>query len=115
MVTQPVSQQEKPILITDKTGKSWDVTHAVKNYGMNKDDFKIGLGPYAITPINSPEMISPGESDYPQDTDTNSVIGVSINGEARAYLVAAIASFKDHILHEVVNDTIGGVQVAILY
>lgn len=82
---------------------------------MNKDDFKIGLGPYAITPINSPEMIWPGESGYPADTDTNSIIGVSINGEERAYPLAALASMKDFTLHEVINDTVGGVQVAILY
>jgi hypothetical protein len=103
-------------LITDQTGKSWDITLAVKNYGMNKEDFKIGLGPNAITPINFPEMIAPGESGYPEEGSSERVIGVSINGESRAYLISAIASLGDiSSLHEVVNDIVGGEQVAILY
>ncbi len=58
------------IYITDRTGKKWNVTHATENYGFETGNFQYGLGPFAITPINNPEMISPGEPGSPDDNST---------------------------------------------
>ena len=38
--------------ITDRTGKTWDVTHAFEEYSFNPQSFQYGLGPFAITPLN---------------------------------------------------------------
>ena len=97
------------IFITDRTGKKWDITHAVDNYDLQPENFRHGLGPNAIRPINNPQMISPGESGYPGDGSTESVIGIEINGDARAYSVSVLAS------SEVANDVVGGIPVAVNY
>lgn len=97
------------IFITDQTGKKWDITHAVKNYDLYPENFRHGLGPNAIRPINNPQMISPGESGYPSDGSTEPVIGLEINGDARAYSVSVLAGT------EVANDVVGGVPVAVNY
>ncbi len=100
--------QEK-IYITDQTGKRWDVTHAVSEYGFDAENFQYGLGPYAIRPINDPEMISPGEPGYPDKNSAETVIGLNINGDARAYPIRTMKS------HEVANDRVGGKHVAVVY
>jgi len=96
-----VTSKDDKIFITDRTGTSWDITHAVNEYRMNPSGFQYGLGPYAITPINNPEMILPGEPGYPVDNNTELVVGININGEARAYPIRILSR------HEAVNDRIG--------
>ena len=105
-------EDDKPgdkIYITDRTGKNWDVTHAVENYGFETGNFQYGLGPYAIMPINNPEMISPGKSNYPDDNSTETIIGLNIDGDARAYPIRILSR------HEVVNDRVGDKNVAVVY
>jgi hypothetical protein len=99
----------REIFITDQTGKRWEITHAVHVYNMQPENFRYGLGPYAITPINDPEMISPGEPGYPDDTSSIQVIGTNVNGDARAYSTSVLSS------HEVVNDIVGGEPVSVIY
>jgi hypothetical protein len=100
---------ENEIFLTDLTGKRWDITHAVKVYGMRPENFRYGLGPNAIRPITDPEMISPGEPGYPDDTATLDIIGTNIAGDARAYPVHPLGG------HEVVDDVVGGEPVAVIY
>lgn len=97
------------VYITDRTGKKWDVTHAIGEYGFDTKNFQYGLGPFAITPINNPDMISSGESGYPGDNSTEAIIGLSIAGDARAYPIRTLSR------HEVVNDLVGGKNVAVVY
>jgi hypothetical protein len=106
---QPDPPVEERILLTDRTGKQWDITHAVKVYGMQPENFQFGLGPNAIRPINDPAMVSAGQPGYPDDGAAIDVIGTSINGDARAYPVQALAG------HEVANDAAGGVPIAVIY
>jgi hypothetical protein len=95
------------ILIVDRTGKKWDVTHAVQKYGFVASEFQFGLGPNAITPILDPEMISPGESGYPGSDQTFLMIGATIGGDSRAYRI-------DHLNgHEVVDEAFANVHVAV--
>jgi hypothetical protein len=100
---------DQKIYVTDRTGKKWDVTHAVENYGFDTKNFQYGLGPYAITPINNPEMLSPGEPGYPADSSSEAIIGLNIEGDARAYPIRTLSR------HEVVNDRVGGKDVAVVY
>ena len=60
-----------------------------------------------IASIDTPEFLAVSESAGLGDTDP--VIGVTVNGDARAYPL--------HILtrHEIVNDVVGGVPVAVTY
>ena len=97
------------ITITDRTGKVWDVTHAVKVYGFSLGNFRFGLGVNAIPPILNPKFISPGEAGYPSTTETFEVIGLVFDREARAYPL--------HILsgHEVVDEQIGASYLAVTY
>ncbi|RMG67513.1 MAG: DUF3179 domain-containing protein [Calditrichaeota bacterium] len=105
----PVVQQEEKIFIIDRTGKQWDVTHAVKKYGMKADEFQFGLGPNAIPPINNPIFAAPGDPNYPSLNQTFLVIGTILNDEPRAYPLFTLTS------HEVVNDRFGDRFVAIGY
>lgn len=104
-----VIQKGDRILIKDRTGKEWDVTHAVEKYGFVASRFQFGLGPYAITPIVEPDMLEPGSNGYPTDSDNRLVIGTTINNDTRAYPLSALTS------HEVADEIIGNVYVAVAY
>jgi len=97
------------VIITDITGKEWDITHAVENYGMEAENWNYGIGPFAITPINLPGMYLPGDPGYPDASSTQRVLGTTAGGEARAYPISALAS------HEVVNDEVDGLPYAVIY
>ena len=60
-----------------------------------------------IVPLDDPVMIHASEADYLVDTDL--VFGIEINGDARAYPLRIMG------WHEMVNDVIGGVPVALAY
>lgn len=97
------------IFIQDQTGKKWDVTHAVQEYGMDPDNFNFGLGPDAIPPIVNPVFLVPGDAGYPSPSRTFQVVGVTVSGESRAYPVSVLTG------HEVVNDRFGSTYVAVTY
>lgn len=67
-----------------------------------------GPPPDGIPPIDSPQFLTIAESD-PSLDDSEAVVALEIGGEARAYPVQIL------IWHEIVNDTVGGVPVAITY
>lgn len=66
-----------------------------------------GPGKDGIPALLNPEMISPSDANYLLDDDL--VIGYAYNGEAKAY------SHKVLDWHEIINDDIGGKQLAITY
>jgi hypothetical protein len=67
-----------------------------------------GPPPDGIPPIDSPQFRTIAESD-PSMQDSEAVVALEVGGEARAYPVQIL------IWHEIVNDTVGGVPVAITY
>ena len=101
--------EDDSVFIIDRTGKKWNITHAVKKYDMKPENFNYGLGPYAIKPINDPQMVSPGENGYPDNSYNGKILGIEINGEARAYAIAPLTR------HEVVNDLLQGQPIAPVY
>ncbi len=60
-----------------------------------------------IPSIDDPVFAGVQDSQFMSDSDT--VIGLYINGEARAYPLFIL------VWHEIVNDTVGGVPVAVTY
>lgn len=105
---RPVQEHEK-VFIVDLTGKRWDVTHAVNQYGFLPEKFEFGLGPDAIPPILEPRMLSPGEEGYPEDSAGFPVMGTEINGESRAYPLTVMSR------HEIVDELFGEQHVAVAY
>lgn len=61
----------------------------------------------AILPDRVPEILVPAaDADAAGIEDTVQVIGVSIDGESRAYPIPFLSR------HEIVNDTVGGRHIA---
>lgn len=66
------------------------------------------LGFDAIRAILEPEFVDAAQADEWLDDDVP-VIGVSINGDSRAYTVPMLS------VHEIVNDVVGGEPVAVTW
>ncbi|RMD93530.1 MAG: DUF3179 domain-containing protein [Calditrichaeota bacterium] len=104
-----ITEEGEKIFIVDRTGKKWDVTHAVQTYGFEADKFQFGLGPFAIKPILDPKMKGPGDPGYPDDRETFLVLGTSLAGDARAYPISVMS------WHEVADEVFGEKHVAVAY
>jgi len=61
-----------------------------------------------IPAIDNPQFVSASEADNAYDPD-ELVLGVEFNGDARAYSVPLLSN------HEIVNDTVGGVKLAVTW
>jgi len=66
-----------------------------------------GPPPDGIPPIDDPRFVAPAEVDFLADAEP--VLAVEIDGDARAYPLQIMT------WHEIVNDEIGGVPVAVTY
>ncbi len=66
------------------------------------------LGKDGIPSIDNPQFLAREEADN-QMLETERVIGVSINGDHRAYPLNLLSR------HEIVNDTVGGVPLAVTW
>jgi len=66
------------------------------------------LGFDAIPAILNPDFITAGEAERSMESDEQ-VLGLSINGDNRAYSVRMLSR------HEIVNDVVGGVPVAVTW
>ena len=77
---------------------------------LDEEDLEIVtlLGFDAIPAVLDPEFVDAAQADeWLQDDDL--VIGVSINGDSRAYSVPMLSA------HEIVNDVVGGEPVAVTW
>lgn len=104
-----VIKKEGKIFIEDRTGKQWDVTHAVEKYGFKAEQFQFGLGPFAIQPIMNPNFIEPGDPEYPAPNENFLVIGTTLNGDTRAYPINVLSR------HEIANEKFDRTFVAVGY
>ena len=103
------SEAPKKIHITDRYGDRFDITHAVEAYGMSRHGFEYGIGKHAIRPINNPNMIGPGQPNYPTAWDDRRIIGARIEGENRSYPIRPLRN------HEIVNEVVGETHLAVAY
>ena len=62
----------------------------------------------AIPAVDNPQFLAVSEADTYYDPD-ELVLGVEFSGDARAYSVPFLSS------HEIVNDTVGGVKIAVTW
>jgi hypothetical protein len=62
----------------------------------------------AIPAIDDPQFLTVEEANGSYDED-ELVMGVEFNGDARAYSIPLLSS------HEIVNDTVGGVKIAVTW
>lgn len=62
----------------------------------------------AIPAIDDPQFLTVEEANVAYDDD-ELVMGVEFNGNARAYSIPLLSS------HEIVNDTVGGVKIAVTW
>ena len=84
-------------------------TNASQNIGNARVLTLISLVPKdAIPAILEPDFASPLAVEV-QMKDTEQVIGVSINGDARAYPINILSR------HEIVNDVVGGESIAVTW
>jgi hypothetical protein len=95
------------IFLVDLSGKRWDITDAVNRYKFDPKRFKYGLGPYAIKPILNPQMLSAGQSGYPNSEDDFLIIGTAVKKDIRAYPLYVLVN------HEVVDESFDSVHVAV--
>ncbi len=102
-------KNDRTVILTDRTGKKWDITYAYNHYNMDPSQFYYDLGPNAFIPVQNPKFFTPGDPGFPTSTNTNVVIGLNYRGEQRAYPLYILKS------HEVVNDDFSGVPVAVVY
>ena len=95
--------------LKDPWGDDLD-TFAVTSFTDNGRKYEIMkiLPKDAIRAIFDPNFLSAEEADN-QYRETDLVIGVSINGEHRAYNVAYLSG------HEIVNDVVGGEPIAVTW
>ena len=99
--------------ITRLVASSEDVSVPTSPGGDAKDeeiDLEIVtlLGYDAIPAILDPEFVPVDEADEWMKSD-ELVLGLSINGDSRAYSVPMLSS------HEIVNDTVGGRKIAVTW
>ncbi|MEZ5220556.1 MAG: DUF3179 domain-containing protein [Ilumatobacteraceae bacterium] len=66
-----------------------------------------GPPPDGIPPIDEPRFVAAADVDFLADDEP--VLAIEIDGDARAYPVQVM------IWHEIVNDTVGGVPIAVTY
>lgn len=83
---------------------------AMSSAGERYSDYEIltVLPRDAIPAIDDPKFISVAEANESYDED-ELILGVEFNGDARAYSVPLLSS------HEIVNDTVGGVKIAVTW
>jgi len=94
--SETVTVQRNP----DQGGNSGD---AVQSF-----DIITVLGKDGIPSIDNPRFVGPGEADQQMDSFKR-ILGVSINGDNRADPLNMLSR------HEIVNDTVGSVPVAVTW
>lgn len=104
-----VIRENGKIFIVDRVGQQWDVTSAEEKYGMIADEFQFGIGKNAIRPISDPQFIHSGISSFPDTDATFLVMGVSLNGDDRAYPIDVMSR------HEVVTEKFDDAHVSVAY
>jgi hypothetical protein len=98
-VTAPdIDEEQQTVIITDITGREWDITNAVAKYDMKARYFHFGIGIGAIPSVDNPTIISQDSPDFPDPDRAIEVFGTDINEDQRAYAKYELAR------HEIFND-----------
>ena len=99
---QPINET-----LGEPTSLPEQTTNGVKHI-IPLDEIKSGGPPKdGIPSIDNPKFVSISEAEFVSDDDI--VIGLNVNGESRAYPLFIL------VWHEIVNDNVGGIPLAITY
>ena len=88
-------------------GKSWPRTNFSQSEVPLNEIKSGGVPRDGIPSIDNPKFVSVADADHLQGTEP--VIGVVVNGEAKAYPLQVL------MWHEIVNDEVGGVPVSVTF
>lgn len=98
-VESKISLESEALILMETNGvKHLIPLEKIKGGGPPKD---------GIPSIDNPKFANVSDAAFMSDSDT--VIGLSINGESRAYPLFIM------VWHEIVNDNVGGIPVAVTY
>ena len=108
----PVTLTSKNETMNPEKSKSTSESQVMVTNGLNHiiplDKIRSGGPPKdGIPSIDKPQFVKANEANFISDSDT--VIGLEINGDARAYPLFIL------VWHEIVNDQVGDVPVAVTY
>ena len=108
-ISEAVETNDEAVIAEDSTVPSND-SHSQFVDTSRYDEFEIItlLPPDAIPAIDNPTFHTADEADDYYEPD-ELVMGVVFNGDARAYSVPHLSS------HEIVNDEVGGVKIAVTW
>jgi hypothetical protein len=106
---QRTTQVPDAVILVDGEGFEWDITHAVYRYGLQVVHWGQGLGRGAIPPVIEPDMVGFGEVGFPDLENIALVIGMTVDGEARAYKQGDLNN------REVVDVVVTGAHLAVTY
>ena len=102
IIREPTDELPAPHAVDWKT--NWDVRiialEELSGGGPARD---------GIRPIDAPKFVDVGAADEAYYADTSPVIRIEVNGDVRAYGLDIL------IWHEIVNDIVGGVPIAVTY
>ena len=102
-----VNSAPTTVIDSETTGLQIMETNGIK-HSIPLDKIKGGGPPKdGIPSIDDPKFAEIQDSHFMSDSDT--VIGLEINGEAKAYPIFIL------VWHEIVNDNVGGVPVSVTY
>ncbi len=105
--TQFFSSGDENVIITQIADDGIMTTNGQKHI-IPLEKIKSGGPPKdGIPSIDTPEFIEASQEYHVSDSDT--VLGLEINGDVRAYPLSIL------VWHEIVNDNVGGVPVAVTY
>jgi len=97
--TSPViNEKGNAVIITDITGREWDITNAVNKYGMEANQFHFGIGIGAIPSVDNPRVLDQTSPGFPGPDFEVEIFGTDIEEDQRAY------SRYELSRHEIFND-----------
>ncbi len=102
--TNPYEVQSQPVAFDTR---EWPITDFSRTEIDLSEVISGGPGKDGIPSIDNPVFVA--VSDYTEADPMEPVVGVIINGEARAYPLRVLT------WHEIVNDELGGVPIAVTY
>lgn len=106
-VTTPSHQSAETLEESSSVPEQIQTTNGIRHI-IPLDEIKSGGPPKdGIPSIDNPEFMDAYEAEFVSDDDI--VIGLNVNGQARAYPLFIL------VWHEIVNDNVGGVPLAITY
>ena len=104
------SPQSSPLIIGESIAQKQEQQLQERNHIVPFDQIVSGgPPPDGITSIDNPKFVNVQDAGNNFMSDSDLVLGININGDIRAYPLLIL------VWHEIVNDKVGGIPVAVTY